>query len=317
MQHRPLGRSGLSLPPIMFGGNVFGWTADMATSFRLLDALVDTGLTAIDTADAYSRWVDGHAGGESEAIIGCWMKERKNRSKITIATKVGLDLGPGKSGLSKARIKYAVEASLIRLQTDVIDLYQAHRDDEGTPLEETLAAFAELMKEGKVRAIGASNYTAARLAQALEVSRTQGLPRFESLQPHYNLVERADFEAELGPLCLREEIGVISYFSLASGFLTGKYASKADTIGKARGGNAGQYFTPRGVRVLAALREHATRLDATQAQLALAWLIARPGITAPIASATSEAQLHDLAAAATLQLDAAAMSALDAASAPT
>jgi aryl-alcohol dehydrogenase-like predicted oxidoreductase len=314
MQHRPLGRSGLSLPPIMFGGNVFGWTADMATSFRLLDALVDTGLTAIDTADAYSRWVPGHAGGESEAIIGCWMKERKNRSKITIATKVGLDLGPGKSGLSKARIKYAAEASLIRLQTDVIDLYQAHRDDEATPLEETLAAFAELIEEGKVRAIGASNYTAARLAQALDVSRTHGLPRFESLQPHYNLVERAGFEAELAPLCRREEIGVISYFSLASGFLTGKYASTAEVVGRERARGVEKYFTPQGERIVAVLRDQAVRLTATPAQLALAWLIARPGITAPIASATSESQLHDLAGAATLALDAEAIAALDTAS---
>jgi aryl-alcohol dehydrogenase-like predicted oxidoreductase len=317
MQHRPLGRSGILVPPIMFGANVFGWTADVATSFRLLDALVDTGLTAIDTADAYSRWVPGHTGGESEAIIGCWMKERKNRSKITIATKVGVDLGPGKAGLSKARIKYAVEASLIRLQTDVIDLYQAHRDDEATPLEETLEAFGALIKEGKVRAIGASNYTAKRLAAALEVSRVHGLPRFETMQPLYNLVDRAAFEAELGSLCRREEIGIISYYALAAGFLTGKYRTKADTEGKARGGTVGRYFTPQGERIVAVLREQAARLNATPAQVAIAWLIARPGMTAPIASATSESQLHELAAAATLALDAAAIDALDAVSAPT
>jgi aryl-alcohol dehydrogenase-like predicted oxidoreductase len=314
MQHRPLGRSGIDIPPIMFGGNVFGWTADVAMSFRLLDELVDLGLTAIDTADAYSRWVPGHAGGESEAIIGVWMKERGNRNKLTIATKVGLDLGPGKSGLSKARITAAVEASLIRLQTDVIDLYQAHTDDAATPLAETLAAFADLIKAGKVRAIGASNYTAARLEQALQVSRTNGLPRYESLQPHYNLVERAGFEAELAPLCRREEIGVISYFSLASGFLTGKYAGKAQAAGRARARGVDKYFNPQGERVLAVLREQAARLSATPAQLALAWLIARPGITAPIASATSPAQLQDLAATARLELDAEAIAALDTAS---
>src|ERR1700722_6588179 len=209
MPMKELGRSGLKLPSIMFGGNVFGWTADTAASFRLLDALMEAGLNAIDTADAYSRWVPGHQGGESEAIMGVWMKERGNRDKVIVATKVGMDLAPGKSGLSKARIKYAVEASLIRLQTDYIDLYQAHQDDEATPLEETLSAFAELIKEGKVRAIGASNYTARRLKEALEMSTRLGLPRYESLQPHYNLVERAIFEDELGPLCLEEDVGVI------------------------------------------------------------------------------------------------------------
>jgi aryl-alcohol dehydrogenase-like predicted oxidoreductase len=314
MQTKELGKSGISLPPIMFGGNVFGWTANTAESFKLMDALIETGLNAIDTADAYSRWVPGHQGGESEAIMGVWMKERKNRDKVIIATKVGMDLAPGKSGLSKARIKYAVEASLIRLQTDYIDLYQAHKDDEATPLEETLEAFATLIKEGKVRAIGASNYTAGRLKQALDVSKKLGLPRYESLQPHYNLVERPIFEDELGPLCRAEGLGVISYFSLASGFLSGKYRTEADFNGKARGAAVKAYLNPKGLKILGALDEQSKRLNATQAQLALAWLIARPEVTAPIASATSLTQLADLAKAATLQLDAQAISALDQAS---
>ncbi len=207
MQMKELGRSGLKLPSIMFGANVFGWTADTAASFRLLDALLDVGLNAIDTADAYSRWVPGHKGGESEAIMGVWMKERKNRDKVIIATKVGMDLGAGKSGLSAKRIEYAVEASLIRLQTDYIDLYQAHKDDEATPLEETLEAFGKLVKAGKVRVLGASNYTAPRLAEALAVSEKLGLPRYKSLQPHYNLAERAIFEDELGPFCRETAAG--------------------------------------------------------------------------------------------------------------
>ncbi len=288
---------------------------NVATSFDLLDAAVETGLNAIDTADAYSRWVPGHQGGESEAIMGVWMKARKNRDKVIVATKVGMDLAPGKSGLSKARIKYAVEASLIRLQTDYIDLYQAHKDDEATPLEETLEAFAELIKEGKVRAIGASNYTAARLKQALDISKKLGLPRFESLQPHYNLVERPVFEDALGPLCLEEGLGVINYYALASGFLTGKYRSEADFEGKARGAAAQKYLNPKGLGVLAALDAQAKRLGATQAQVALAWLIARPEVTAPIASATTLAQFGELVKAATLKLDAEAVAALNAASA--
>jgi len=315
MRAKQLGRSGIHLPPIMFGGNVFGWTADTAASFKLLDALVDSGLNAIDTADAYSRWVPGHAGGESEAIIGVWMKERRNRDKLIIATKVGMDLGPGKSGLGKARITAAVEASLTRLQTDVIDLYQAHRDDEGTPLEETLEAFGALIKAGKVRAIGASNYTAPRLQAALAVSAKHGLPRYESLQPLYNLVERQAFEAELGPLCLAEGLGVINYYALSAGFLTGKYRREADLSQSARGGGVKKYLNAKGLGVLAALDAQAARLNATPAQLAIAWLIARPEITAPIASATSLAQLDDLVKAATLELDAEAIAALDAASA--
>jgi aryl-alcohol dehydrogenase-like predicted oxidoreductase len=299
----------------VFGANVFGWTADVATSFDLLDAAMESGLNAIDTADAYSRWAPGHKGGESEAIMGVWMKARKDRDKVIVATKVGMDLGEGKSGLSKARIKYAVEASLIRLQTDYIDLYQAHKDDEETPLEETLGAFAELIKEGKVRAIGASNYTPERLKQALDVSKKLGLPRYESLQPHYNLVERPIFEDALGPLCQAEGLGVINYYGLASGFLTGKYRVEADFEGKARGAAAKKYLNPKGLAVLAALDAQAKRLGATPAQVALAWLIARPEVTAPIASATTLAQFGELVKAATLKLDAEAVAALDAASA--
>ncbi len=315
MQTKELGKSGLHLPPIMFGGNVFGWTADTATSFRLLDALMDAGLNAIDTADAYSRWAPGHKGGESEAIMGVWMKERKNRDKVVVATKVGMDLGEGKSGLSAKRIEYAVEASLIRLQTDYIDLYQAHKDDEATPLEETLEAFGRLVKAGKVRVLGASNYSAARLRQALEVSRKLGLPRYELLQPLYNLVERPVFEDELGPLCLEQKIGVINYYSLASGFLTGKYRSAADAQDKARSAGVQKYLNEKGFALLKVLDAQAARLNASPAQLALAWLIARPEVTAPIASATSVAQLQDLVQAAMLTLDSEAIQALDAASA--
>jgi aryl-alcohol dehydrogenase-like predicted oxidoreductase len=314
MLKKELGKSGIMLPPVMFGGNVFGWTADVAMSFKLLDALMEAGLNAIDTADVYSRWLPGHTGGESEAIIGTWLKERRNRDTVIIATKVGMDLGPGKSGLSKAWIKSAVEASLIRLQTDYIDLYQAHKDDEATSLEETLSAFADLIKEGKVRAIGASNYTTHRLKEALETSAKLGLPRYESLQPHYNLVERATFEDELGPLCLEENIGVINYYALAAGFLTGKYRSEADFANKARGGAVKKYLNPKGLGVLAALDEQAARLQASPAQLALAWLIARPEVTAPIASATNLAQLDELVKASVLKLDAQAIAALDKAS---
>ncbi len=275
---------------------------------------MDAGLNAIDTADAYSRWVPGHKGGESEAIMGVWMKERRNRDKVIVATKVGMDLGEGKSGLSAKRIEYAVEASLIRLQTDYIDLYQAHKDDEATPLEETLEAFGKLVKAGKVRVLGASNYTAPRLAQALAVSEKLGLPRYESLQPHYNLVERAIFEDALGPLCRKEQVGVISYYSLASGFLSGKYRSAADAQNKARSGGVQKYLTEKGFALLKVLDAQAARLGATPAQIALAWLIARPEVTAPIASATSLEQLQDLEKAARLTLDEEAVRALDAAS---
>jgi aryl-alcohol dehydrogenase-like predicted oxidoreductase len=316
MQKRSLGRSGIAVPPVVFGGNVFGWTADKAMSFRLLDEAVASGLNAVDTADVYSTWVTGHAGGESETIIGEWLKARPGmRDRVVILTKVGMEMpGQGK-GLSSAWIARAVEASLTRLGIETIDLYQAHKDDDTTPLEETLGAFARLIEQGKVRAIGASNYSAARLDAALATSARLGLPRFESLQPLYNLMDRT-IEAELLPLCRAHEVGVIPYSSLASGFLTGKYRSEADLGKSVRGARSvAKHMTPRGMQVLAALDAVSARLHATPTQIALAWQLARPGITAPIASATSIEQLPDLVRAASLELDAEAVAALDAASA--
>jgi len=314
LTHRTLGRTTIAAPPIVFGGNVFGWTVDEPASFALLDALLDAGLNAIDTADMYSTWVPGHVGGESETIIGNWLKSRGGRDRVVIATKVGMDLGGGKSGLSKAWIVRAVEDSLRRLQTDYIDLYQAHRDDADTPLEETLAAFAELIAAGKVRAIGASNYSAPRLREALDTSARLGLPRYETLQPHYNLVERAIFEDELEALCVAEGLGVINYYALASGFLTGKYRTQADLGKSPRGQGAGKYLDARGLGILAALDAAAARYAATPAQVALAWTIARPSVTAPIASATNAEQLADLIAAARLELDSDTLADLDRAS---
>ena len=314
MKQRELGRSGLHIPPLVFGGNVFGWSADEATSFGLLDSLVDAGLTAIDTADVYSRWAPGHQGGESETIIGNWLAKRGGRDKLVIMTKVGMEM-PGGQGLSAAWIKTAVDDSLKRLRTDVIDLYQAHRDDEKTPLEETLGAFADLIKAGKVRAIGASNYTAPRLVEALKVSDTHGLPRYTALQPHYNLVERPLFEESLEAVCVAEGLGVIPYFSLAAGFLTGKYRSEADLAkSAARGGGVGKYLAGNGPKVLAALDAVASETKATPAQVALAWLMARPSITAPIASASRPEQFGDLVKACTLGLSPAQIAVLDAAS---
>jgi aryl-alcohol dehydrogenase-like predicted oxidoreductase len=315
LPRRPLGRSGIDLPPLMFGGNVFGWTADTTTSFALLDALLDAGFNAIDTADVYSRWAPGHSGGESETVIGAWLAARGGRENVIIATKVGMDMGDGHVGLSRAWITRAVDDSLRRLQTDYIDLYQAHKDDEATPLEETLEAFASLIAAGKVRAIGASNYSAPRLREALDVSARLGVPRYESLQPHYNLVERAIYEDALEPLCAAEGLGVINYFALAAGFLTGKYRSEADLAKSPRGAGVAKYLDDRGKRILAALDAAAAKLQATPGQIAIAWLIARPSITAPIASATNLEQLHDLIAAARLQLDAETIAALDRASA--
>jgi aryl-alcohol dehydrogenase-like predicted oxidoreductase len=299
----------------MFGGNVFGWTADEATSFKLLDALMAAGLNAIDTADVYSVWARGHTGGESEIVIGNWLKRRGKRDDVIIATKVGSQMGSGEKGLSRAWIMKEVEASLQRLQTDTIDLYQAHRDDPETPQEESLQAFADLVQQGKVRAIGASNFTAARLKSALEISQTHGLPRYESLQPHYNLVERAIYEDELEPLCQAEGLGVINYYALAAGFLTGKYRSEADLKKSPRGGGVKKYLSERGLRVLGALDEVAAQHKATPAQVALAWLIARPSVTAPIASATSLEQLQDIIKAVELRLDPQDIAALDRASA--
>jgi aryl-alcohol dehydrogenase-like predicted oxidoreductase len=315
MTRREIGRSGLQVSPLCLGGNVLGWTADEATSFSLLDAWVAAGMNFIDTADVYSRWVPGHAGGESETLIGKWLKRGGRRDKIVLATKVGKDMGDGKVGLAPAYIRAAVEASLKRLQTDVIDLYQSHDDDASVPMAETLGAYADLIKAGKVRAIGASNFTAPRLAEALAVSAGHGLPRYECLQPLYNLVERPAFEAELAAVCTQHGIGVINFFALARGFLSGKYRSEADLAKSPRGQGVKPYLNARGLRVLAALDTVAARLDATPAQVALAWQIARPGITAPIASATSLTQLHELVAAARLTLDAESTRAIDAASA--
>lgn len=315
MYSRKLGRSTLELSAIVLGGNVFGWTIDEARSFAVLDAFVASGGTAIDTADVYSTWVPGNRGGESEAIIGRWMKRRGNRDRVIIATKVGSPMAPDMKGLSAAYIARAVEASLTRLETDYIDLYQAHQDDAATPLEETLGAFGRLIEQGKVRVIGASNYTADRLAQALEVSRRHGLPRYESLQPLYNLYDRAQYEGELAALCTKEQVGVIPYYGLASGFLTGKYRSERDLSQSARGAGIGQrYLNARGLRILAALDEAARRYRTTPAAVALAWLMTRPAITAPIASATGPAQVHDLVAAAELRLDPAVLDLLDEAS---
>jgi aryl-alcohol dehydrogenase-like predicted oxidoreductase len=313
MQKRRLGNSGLEIAPLMFGGNVLGWTADQAMSFRLLDRFVAAGLDAIDTADIYSSWVPGHKGGESETVIGNWLKARGGRDKVVIATKVGFDQKQG--GLARERIIAKAEASLRRLQTDYIDLYLSHIDDTATPLEETLAAYRTLIEQGKVRAIGASNYGAPRLAEALGVSAAKGLPRYESLQPHHNLYERAGYERELEPLALKEKIGVIPYYALASGFLTGKYRSAADSRKSPRGGGATSKLDERGLRILAALDDVAARTKSAPASVALAWLMARPGITAPIASATTLEQLEELIAATRLKLDADAIGQLDAASA--
>ena len=314
MQTRPLGRSGLTVPTLCFGGNVFGWTADEAMSRRLLDGLIEAGLTFIDTADVYSRWVSGHSGGESEALIGRWLKARGGREKVIIATKCGMDMGPGGKGLSPAHIRAAVDASLKRLNTDHIDLYQAHMDDPTVPLAETLGAFAELIAAGKVRAIGASNYSAERLAEALRASEAHGLPRYESLQPHYNLYERDKFEGPTQDLCLAQGLGVIPYYSLAGGFLSGKYRAAGDLKGP-RGGSVATMLNPRGFRILDALDTVAKDAGASPAQVALAWLMAQPAITAPIASATNLDQLKDLKAAVSLTLSAEAMALLDAAGA--
>jgi aryl-alcohol dehydrogenase-like predicted oxidoreductase len=314
VQKRPLGKSSLSVAPLAFGGNVFGWSADEKRSFELLDAFVDAGGNLIDTADVYSAWVPGNRGGESETIIGKWLKQSGKRDRVVIATKVAK--WGEHPGLSPVNILQAVEGSLKRLQTDRIDLYQAHEDDASVPLADTLGAFARLIEAGKVRVIGASNYRAARFADALAVSKQHGLPRYESLQPEYNLVSRAGYEQELEPLIRREDIGVISYYALASGFLSGKYRSEADLAkSSARGKTVKKYLNPHGLQVLAALDAIAAARKATPAQVALAWLIARPGITAPIVSATSVEQLHELFGATDLSLTPAEIAALDQASA--
>ena len=312
---RKLGNSGLEIAPIVFGGNIFGWTADESTSFQLLDAFIAAGFNAVDTADVYSKWVPGNKGGESETIIGKWLKRTGTRARVIIATKVGAEMGPGKKGLSKKYILAAVEDSLQRLQTDYIDLYQSHVDDPDTPPEETLEAYAQLIQQGKVRAIGASNYTAKRLAEALQISKKKSLPRYESLQPLYNLYDRADFEAELAPLCLRENIGVIPYFSLASGFLAGKYRSEADLANRPRGSFVKKYLNERGYKILSALDQVAKNHSATPTQVAIAWLLAQPSVTAPIASATNLKQLNELLGAVDIKLDPESLEKLNRASA--
>jgi aryl-alcohol dehydrogenase-like predicted oxidoreductase len=314
MTRRKLGASGLEVAPLALGGNVFGWTADERTSFAILDAFVAAGLNLIDTADMYSRWAPGNRGGESETVIGKWLKRTGNRDRVVLATKVGMEMGPGEMGLAPAYILKAFERSLQRLQTDYIDLYQAHTDDEATPLEETLGAFAELMHQGKIRAIGASNYSADRLRQALQVCRVNKLPAYSCLQPPYNLYDRAPFEADLEALCQQEGLGVITYYSLGEGFLTGKYRSEADLGQSLRGAKVKNYLNDRGSRILRALDDVAARHHTTQGQVALAWLLTRPTVTAPIASATSVKQLDDLVAATRLELDPAAIKQLDQAS---
>jgi aryl-alcohol dehydrogenase-like predicted oxidoreductase len=315
MQKRRLGNSRLEVAPLAFGGNVFGWTVDEPTAFKLLDAFVAAGFNLIDTADVYSRWVSGHKGGESETVIGKWLQRSGKRQKVIIATKVGKEMGPQSKGLSKDYILRAVEDSLKRLQTDCIDLYQSHEDDRQTPLEETLEAYDRLIREGKVRIIGASNYDARRLSQALEVSEKYGYPRYQSLQPLYNLYDRGDYEKELEALCREKGLGVISYFSLGSGFLTGKYRSPEDLAKRARGNMVKKYLNDRGFRILETLDRVAQQLDTTAATVALAWLIKQPGLTAPIASATSLEQLDELIGATELDLDQPSLKTLNQASA--
>jgi aryl-alcohol dehydrogenase-like predicted oxidoreductase len=314
MHSRPLGSSPLSIAPLAFGGNVFGWSADEKRSFELLDAFVGAGGNLIDTADVYPAWVPGNRGGESETIIGKWLKRSGKRDQVVISTKVAK--WTRHPGLSRVNIRQAVDGSLQRLQIDCIDLYQAHEDDASVPMEETLDAFARLIDAGKVRVIGASNFSAARFADALAVSKQHGLPRYETLQPEYNLVSRAGYEQELEPLVRRENIGVISYYALASGFLSGKYRSSADLAkSAARGGAVKKFLNPHGLQVLAALDAVAAAHRATPAQIALAWLIARPGLSAPIVSATSVEQLHELFGATALTLSDDEIAQLDLASA--
>lgn len=315
MEKRELGRSGIQVVPFCFGGNVFGWTADEKTSFELLDALVDHNLDFIDTADVYSRWVPGHTGGESEQIIGNWLKKSGKRDKVILATKVGKPMGDDKKGLSKKYINEAVDASLKRLQTDYIDLYQSHEDDQITPLEETMEAFTDLIKAGKIRAIGASNFSGERLQEALNVSEKNGFARYETMQPEYNFYDREDYETNLEPVCTKNNVGVITYFSLASGFLTGKYRSEADLGQSKRGGGIKRFLNDRGLRILDALDTVSKEYNSTPAAVSLAWLIARPSITAPIASATSVKQLVDISKSLELKLDAATIEVLDKASA--
>jgi len=315
MKRHKFGRTGFQIAPLAFGGNVFGWTADEPTSFKLLDAFVEAGGNLIDTANSYSRWVPGHQGGESETVIGRWIARRGHHDDVVIATKVGADMGQGGRCLRRDYILQAADESLRRLQVESIDLYQSHWDDEKTPFDETLDAYARLIRQGKVKAIGASNLTGARLAEALDVSAREGLPRYDTLQPPYNLYDRETFEGDLRDLCLREDIGVITYFSLAAGFLTGKYRTEADYAKSPRGAGMKKFLNERGLRILDALDDVAARLRSAPASVALAWLMAQPGVDAAIASATSLAQFDALIAATRLSLDEVDMRQLEEASA--
>ncbi|MFM2477918.1 aldo/keto reductase [Celerinatantimonas sp. MCCC 1A17872] len=314
MQYRKLGQSSIEIAPIVFGGNVFGWTADEQQSFKLLDALVDLGINMVDTANVYSAWAPGHVGGESESIMGRWFAKSGKRDKVVVATKVGMPMGDGSEGLKKDYIIKSAEESLKRLQTDHIDLYYAHKDDTNTPLEETLGAFETLIKDGKVGAIASSNYSAERLSEALKVAKAENLPQYIAHQPEYNLFDRAGYESALEKVCQQNELGVVTYFSLASGFLSGKYHSKADLEKSQRKDFLGKYMTPRGEQILAALAKVADAHQVPMATVALAWIMHRPSVTAPIASATSISQLEQLAQAATLSLSDEDMSALNEAS---
>jgi aryl-alcohol dehydrogenase-like predicted oxidoreductase len=315
MTKRTLGSTDLAIVPVVFGGNVFGWTADEARSFELLDAFMDRGFNCIDTADVYSAWVPGNEGGESETIIGKWMKQTGKRDQVVLLTKVGFEMKSGGKGLSKKYILEAVEQSLTRLQTDVIDLYQSHTDDESVPLEETLEAYAQLIDEGKVRYIGASNYKGARLAEAADLAEREKLPAYKTLQPEYNLYDRQGYEQDLAPVAEKYGLGVIPYFSLASGFLTGKYQSAEDAKGKKREARVQKYFDERGMKILKVLKQVSEETGAEQAAVALAWLLAQPTITAPIASATNTAQMEALFAAVELKLTSAQLALLTDASA--
>jgi aryl-alcohol dehydrogenase-like predicted oxidoreductase len=315
MEKRKLGNSGLEFAPLALGGNVFGWTIDQSESFNILDAFEGAGFNFIDTADVYARWAPGNTGGESETILGEWMHQRNNRDKIIIATKVGADMGLGHKDLTKKYILKAAEDSLLRLQTDYIDLYQTHWDDDITPVDETLEAYAQLVKEGKVKWIGASNLTPERLKKSIDATKKNNYPSYQSFQPLYNLYDRDAYEKEIEPICLQHNIGVITYYSLASGFLTGKYRSENDLNKSKRGGGIKKYMNERGFRILHALDEVSKQYNTNQASIALAWVISRQGITAPIASATTVEQLNELIKATEIKLDAAAIELLNKASA--
>ncbi|KQS46339.1 MAG: aldo/keto reductase [Flavobacterium sp.] len=315
MEKRQLGNTDLHIYPVAFGGNVFGWTLDEKKSFEILNGFTEAGFNFIDTADVYSRWAPGNTGGESERIIGKWLKEKKNRHNIVLTTKVGSDMGDGRKGLKKQYILKAVEDSLQRLGTDYLDLYQTHFDDVETPVEETLEAYAQLQKDGKIRWIGTSNMSPERILASLEASAAKGLPRYETLQPHYNLYAREKYETQYESLALENGLGVITYFSLESGFLTGKYRTKDDLGKSPRGGDMDKYFDERGLKILAALDEISNQYKATPAAVSLAWLIQRPSVTAPIVSATSKSQLESIILAPELNLDADAIRLLDKASA--